>query len=740
MPGGAGVGANHSNVFGVKLFLRNAIGNKGYAGRENIMGESIALGKKEINDRKDLWFALGLCAIFALIELLVIPYEIVEDPWLVESMADGLFGAENRNLVSLTTHYLMSGLIYILSLTGIRLHWFNLLLMISHILSSYLAMRIFLKLNHGRFRRLQCILYLMMTAPLLWGMDMTVGAAYGTAVAWLVIFYSIEYEQSQRMYFLGLFLLAFCFSFRMDSLYFSIAVFGILGFSRIVSIWWNERLGLKKWLKRCRRYFIWAGGALVCVLTLRVTHNILVDAVHKDFPEWNFVRGVIDNYEIPDYFEYQEQYQELGLTYNDYQLLCHTDYQDPEFFTEEKLTAIYELVQQHKEENIVDQGMLAYMKQAVKTMASYVQYAYLFLLFLVLLALLEKKNMAAVILVCVVCHVLALYFCLRGRFIYRIVMPLLLTWMVVMNYLLASEEKKQFDSWQLPRRVAWVGMAGIFSICFFFRATANSNSLFNQYKNSLVTAISRFQGCYESKTMAPSELSERIFSNKDHLYYVLMSTLNGWRQNYPIPAVSPFVTMEEGTCSNVAYLGEYMVRLGINDAIQTAYGVDNPFRDLVNSNVRVVTRGPELHTRVNYINTYLKQHYYDNVDFSIEKVYDTVTIVRFLEDKGECEALESSVEINHVRVQDSEYEGMKEIIFKMDGEDERVSDNKLYVQLIDKGGKSYTYSVLQEEERLKRVVIRDGALKKRNSYEMKLLLEQDGECKQIGKTVSIRMK
>lgn len=708
------------------------------------MGESIALEKTEAwekrpDDKRDLFFAFGICVLFAAIEFIFIRYESIVDPWTVESMADGLFGGDNRNLMSLTTHYLMTGLIYVLSLTGLRIHWLNFLMVFSHVVSSYLAVRIFLKLNRGRFRRLQCVLYLLMTVPFLWEMDMTVGAAYGTAVAWLVIFYSIEYGKSCRIYFFGLFWLIFCYSFRMDTIYFSLAVFGILGCSRILSIWWSERLTLKAWLRRCRRYFIWAGGALACIFVLRVTYNVLTDAVHRDFLDWNLIRGEVDNYEIPDYFEYQEQYQELGLTYNDYQLLCHTDYQDPEFFTDERLTGIYELVQLHKTENIVDQGMFAYIRQAVKTMASYVQYAYLFLLFLALMALLKKENKIAVILVCVICHILALYFCFRGRFIYRIVMSLLAVWIVAMNYLLAAEEKKSFDTWKLPRQVACVGMVGIFSVCFFFRATASSSSLFNQYKESIKIAAATFRGDYVSHSLN-SKVAEEILSDKETLYYFLTTTLYGWQHYYPIPAVSPFLTLPAGACSNMAFLGEYATRLNVNQTVQKNYGVDNPFRDLVNSNVRVVTRGPELHTRVNYINTYLKQHYYDNVDFSIEKVYDTVTIVRFLEDKGECEALESSVEINHVRVQDSEYEGMKEIIFKIDGEDERVSDNKLYVQLIDKGGKSYTYSVLQEEERLKRVVIRDGALKKRNSYEMKLLLEQDGECKQIGKTVSIRMK
>ena len=68
-------------------------------------------------DTKIFW-SLIISFVFSAVMFMVMNMEVMEDPWYIESSADGLFGDNNVSLAVLCSHPLLTGLIYLLSRTG----------------------------------------------------------------------------------------------------------------------------------------------------------------------------------------------------------------------------------------------------------------------------------------------------------------------------------------------------------------------------------------------------------------------------------------------------------------------------------------------------------------------------------------------------------------------------------------------------------------------------------------------
>ena len=64
--------------------------------------------------------------------------------------------------------------------------------------------------------------------------------------------------------------------------------------------------------------------------------------------------------------------------------------------------------------------------------------------------------------------------------------------------------------------------------------------------------------------------------------------------------------------------------------IYEKYDVSNPIKDLVKENIRVVVKDIEFVDRCRELNQYLKEHYYEDVHFSVEEIIENAIVVQYI--------------------------------------------------------------------------------------------------------------
>ena len=575
--------------------------------------------------------ALLLCTLFSLIGLLLMQNEIYQDDWYIEASADGFFGAENRSLFVLGPNFIVTGLIYLLSLTGLRLFWLRIILLFA----NYISYIIVSTQLYGRISRYASTAVIIITGlalcPLVFfELQFTTTAALTIAAGLVALMYAVK-EQSRLRIVLASAWTVFGAAIRFDCVYYGAGIFGVM--------WLAEYLPQLATLSnardrvcQCARLLAPFLLTLLICVGVQITQNILLNYENPGFSDWNSTRTRVDDYAIPEFSENKDAYENIGIAEEDYQLLRSWNNLDDNFFSQEKYQQILDL----DNEDGDDTGAGADLLFEAASQAASSAYAWIGAILLGLVVATSKKRstISEAILPCVVAALYICYFIYIGRYIWRTERPIWICLILALGYVVGIALPYEPTKRKADRRLPYVIML---LMAMFTEPFSCDHSIVDIYKtqikneNTILTYLIQREDNENAAyaTYCPSA-SEYLEEHKEYIFYPLWQ--KAWLQQYPLYGNDPFSFPAIGAGENWGTLGQYMSRLKPIRSIRAAYGNENPFESITNENVRTVCRIGENDERISELQQYLRLHYDATITYSVDGIVGDCVIGSFSKD------------------------------------------------------------------------------------------------------------
>ena len=594
--------------------------------------------------RKETYFILFLCLIFVSIGVLLSLNEIYEDEWYIESSADGLFGRDNISLMTLCSNYIITGLIYLLSLTGIRLNWYLIIMLFFEYVTFILVLKSLISkwgIRTGII--LSCLFALIIIPPLYRIHMLTNSSAFLISGGCFWLFDCIKNKRKLLQSLWGYVLILIGFSMRNGVVYFSIFFFGILWLMDVIPILIHNKDNI---LLELKHHLLPFAIVFIIMFVLGYSQSKLMEMENPGFNEWNSIRSQVDVYPIPSYKQHETEYKKIGISNTDYNLLRSVNNQDPEFFTQEKYKKIIELKNKYSVSKTISSYSLKYwIKLLLISAKGFFDNTIAGIWFIIILYSLlykDKKLFFKALILIIANIILIAYFNYIGRFIQRIEWSI---WINVLFVILLLQPDIKFDTSNdslFKEQVLW----GVLLVLFLFgtqvpkKGAARWNDLagkniYKQYRYVFALPNNYYHYVLNELTEKKklhygthNVVIEDILKDKSSFYFVLLS--QSWLLAYPLPGENIFSAAEIGTASNWGALGEYQSKLSPMRKNYSKYDIKNPFRDIVNDNIKIVGRRTEAYDRTYEIYNYVKEHYHQNVCFSIYEKIDDIIIGRYM--------------------------------------------------------------------------------------------------------------
>lgn len=674
------------------------------------------------------------CSLALVLGLCLTTNEISQDHWYIEGSADGLFGQNNRSLMTLGSNFIITGLIYILSLTGIRIYWFHILLFFLLFVSNIVVCKIIINNIKSWLKYVAVVLFLIIitSLTLIYQLNYSAIAAYAISVGCLILFDYIENERSYKRMLFGGGVIVLGAAVRTDSIYFSFALMGIIWLCKVIEKCFGK--SFKEIKKIFLKYFLPFFGCLCILVIMNLAQNFWMQYEEGNYYEWNKMRAQIDDWMIPDYYEYEDEYEELGISENDYKVLKSWNNQDENIFTKEVVENISDFSSQVQKEKFGNIKASGYLINAWKALSSYIEFWLLLFIMLIIILFVDKRLIFGICSILFVDILLTVYFLYIGKTIgtrHLFVSIISVTYIAIIGLLL-GRRYKEHCVWTKNYKIVML----VVVICggaLFINPGKESCSLWDSYKvrredeNKLYSHLKykdELKG--KTETFNPT-ISKYIEEDKENFYYRLF-VFDWYAQQYPLTDRNLLFTAPIGAAENWGTLGQYQMKLSPIENNIKKYGVKNPIPDLIHDNIRVEVKENCIEEAVNPLNLYLKEHYYKDVDFCIIKGISNSVIGRFIQslELDKIEKREGNLKVNS-ELQESRYEGMIEISFKLKGNHEKTQ--QVYLQIEGEKKEKFCYEAIMESDDTGKIIIPVTSIKAGKEYKIIPVLEDDEKFK-----------
>lgn len=302
----------------------------------------------------------------------------------------------------------------------------------------------------------------------------------------------------------------------------------------------------------------------------------------QEYLEFNTLRAQLWDYGFPSYEKYQEEYEALDLDASTDSMFRRWNSLDPDRITTDTFRKLLELREPKKLDGEFWQRFICAYFFNVYQIPSF---------FLALFAIIlwlhfnkrSKRETVTVIYELVLIGAVYLYLFYQGRyFLDRVDMGLWLAVAIVVFWML----NKQNDSYTLRAGMTScliLLLAGLYVAHPHFRINSTV-----QYKEPV-----RVEDILETK-WEKQAVFEEMGEDSEHLYLISVGSLN------VDSAYGPFDRLPKNVIANVCPLGGWTSRSVTDNAILQEYGVENPFRSMINSRtLYLVDR--EIGATMNYI-------------------------------------------------------------------------------------------------------------------------------------------
>ena len=315
-----------------------------------------------------------------------------------------------------------------------------------------------------------------------------------------------------------------------------------------------------------------AGLVLLLGTGLRQIHKMAYSSEEwQEYQEYNLARARLQDYGMPDYDKYEEEYNALGLDRTAYRLFKKWTNADSEKITTEVMQNLLTL------QKPTDVFSRKFVNKYFKTILPGILRINTFWVFaaFVLVWLVEgkkgKKEYLCLLLEILLVMLMYFYFLYLGRFLRnRVDVGIWMIMAMTVMWMIGGKKSR------IPRAACMVFMiAGIAATAFLSRTFLRVN---------------------QQATMASFEkrraVVEAIHEDKDHLYLAKTNTIT-LAMAYGVWDVIPF-----GIFENMYSLGGWGVNTPVNQTLLEKWGVENPMRDMIdNDKIYLVDKDIELTER-----------------------------------------------------------------------------------------------------------------------------------------------
>ena len=502
------------------------------------------------------------------------------------------------------------------------------------------------------------------------------------AAGLLLILYAIDEKCGGIKYLAGFMLIFLGILWRSGMLKLVVGMFFSVYILLVVQSW-------KKWDKEFWRKTVCFVVATLTVLLMGTVVNKVQayafnnDEVWHEYIQFNTVRSSVLDYGWPDYESFEDEYQKIGISENDYIMWSqYANIADPDRFTEEKLKQIREIYKVSE-----DEPLYLILADATRHLPVYLinnTMFYLLLSCVVILLVCGKKRNYWIAGLVSLCWLIAYYYMYyRGRLQNHVDASIAIVGAVVCLYY--ASEKDGIDKKRVVKIGLPVSLIFIMAINHFYDDITTSNYLGAYY--GVIESQKEFSHQNYEKMSLLSE-------DEEHLYVI-----SAYETHTIYPCFAPDEIIEKGFYHNIFRLNQYTIPVFRQPLVD--YGIDNPFADIVNNESVYYCVSQSREFEIDRILQYIKENYAQDAYYTLVKDIEGLHIYRFNE--GDLQ-----IELSDV-IEDS-----GEVTQKIDwyiGEDQRLAiwgyaymeetdsyAQNIYVEIKDKvSGNSKFYYALQTE-------------------------------------------
>lgn len=335
------------------------------------------------------------------------------------------------------------------------------------------------------------------------------------------------------------------------------------------------------------------------------------DQEWKEYLSYNSARSALFDYGMPDYDTYKEEYNNLGVSKNDYLLWSKTaNIADPDVLSVDMMKKIRSIKQD--EEN---SSSIRTFWQASQNLLDYLlgnTMFYLLICCIVLLILCGEKRKRIIIAPLCICLLFAYYYMyFRGRTQHHVDACIILAAAVILLYYGSNTKKTCKDT--LMKIGLHIGLIFIIFINKFYEDITTSSYLgpsYADYKSERV----QVQKNYDRLSLLSDDATNfyLISSYETHTIYQCFTT---------------FQAIEKGFYHNLFRQNQYTVPL-FRKPLEN-YGIKNPYKEIVNSTSIYYCVSDRCKNEMDIILQYIREHYYPNAYYTLVKSVEGLYIYRF---------------------------------------------------------------------------------------------------------------
>lgn len=333
---------------------------------------------------------------------------------------------------------------------------------------------------------------------------------------------------------------------------------------------------------------------------------------YRDYKRYAAVRADIVDAKYYNYSVYKDDFERLGISENDFAMLHHWNFADPEYFTVEKLENI--------SETIINNNSLQPVRwrQILKDMRNreYLKYPVVIacVIMLVIGLVRNTRKWWFYIGMAGICGCMLMYFFVRGRVLYRVEYPIFLGLFVSVMYITLLKIRHNKYGLRIGRIASVLGI--LLFVLFQIRIYVPDNS----YKSVRTDDRKKYLDAVFDKSWNYDERKYRrvtdkwdssegliaeIKANPDNFYMLdFNTTIQSLYYDWNV-----YESLGKGYYDNFAYLSGVTMEYPDVNRLFEKNGIKNPLKDLVKDGVYLVDNA-----NCDEIIAYLKEHYFPDAN------------------------------------------------------------------------------------------------------------------------------
>lgn len=499
------------------------------------------------------------------------------DEWAFSSFLSGAYGLTSSHLVFSNIFY--GGILEFFYGLEWGINWFTIFELLFSFVSLFVLTYICLmrteKYNNNFSRCIIAFVILVVIGFEHYYFIQWTKTAYLVALAGAVLmFYEFDLAKPNKFFlFSGILLVLIGSCLRFDSVYVILA----FSFVRCVyNLMIEQRFQLnKEYFKANLLYITSFSTMIILVFGFRIADRMIYEYGNqkeewKYYLEYNVLRSDLLDYGIPDYKEFEEEYNEIGLYDTDIAMIRNWCFADSEVFNVETFQQIVNLKETR------ELSINTFVDTYYNILEGGKNRLGLLVLFVIALVLMcgKKKHKLLFCMYFGMSFLLYGYLTYMNRVVSRVEYGI---WLCMLFFLLYDFPKCRTLIENKAHKFAWISM----TVCLLFISLNDYNQNIDRYMAPLNTEY--------------RELFNYTNAHKENIYMRDVTSLSNWTSGF-----SPLEALPYGYLSNIFLMGGWEIEHIVTD-ITLRYPINNPWRECVNSNNIFIIDNGSIEKKVNYI-------------------------------------------------------------------------------------------------------------------------------------------